>query len=109
VYGLRANVQAIFFRRLHQPSRPPLAKISPGRPAPAMGPGTPNTAMQSGFAKLAGQGFTPMGPAVPASATKTSPLNGSTVIECALVVAGRLTVWVMVPPKGSSVHSDEIL
>ena len=52
VYGLRANVQAIFFRRLHQPSRPPLAKISPGRPAPAMGPGTPNTAMQSGWQAL---------------------------------------------------------
>jgi hypothetical protein len=33
--------QAIFFRRRHQPSRPPLAKIRPGRPAPAMGPGTP--------------------------------------------------------------------
>ena len=30
VYGLRANVQAIFFRRRHQPSRPPLAKIRPG-------------------------------------------------------------------------------
>jgi hypothetical protein len=27
VYGLRANVQAIFFRRRHQPRRPPLAKI----------------------------------------------------------------------------------
>ena len=25
VYGLRANVQAIFFRRRHQPRRPPLA------------------------------------------------------------------------------------
>jgi hypothetical protein len=24
----------------HQASRPPLAKIRPGRPAPAMGPGT---------------------------------------------------------------------
>jgi len=33
--------QATFFRRRHQPSRPPLAKIRPGRPAPAMGPGTP--------------------------------------------------------------------
>jgi len=27
-------------RRRHQPRRPPLAKIRPGRPAPAMGPGT---------------------------------------------------------------------
>jgi hypothetical protein len=27
VYGLRANVQAIFFRRRHQPRRPPLAKV----------------------------------------------------------------------------------
>jgi hypothetical protein len=32
--------QAIFCRRRHQPRRPPLAKIRPGRPAPAMGPGT---------------------------------------------------------------------
>src|SRR5262245_932967 len=34
------DVQAIFFRRRHQPRRPPTAKIRPGRPAPAMGPGT---------------------------------------------------------------------
>src|SRR5262245_11471636 len=34
------DVQAIFFRRRHQARRPPLAKIRPGRPAPAMGPGT---------------------------------------------------------------------
>src|SRR5215831_17757389 len=34
------DVQAIFRRRRHQPSRPPPAKIRPGRPAPAMGPGT---------------------------------------------------------------------
>jgi hypothetical protein len=32
--------QAIFCRRRHQPRRPPLAKIRPGRPAPAVGPGT---------------------------------------------------------------------
>src|SRR5262245_33700855 len=40
------DVQAIFFRRRHQPRRPPLAKIRPGSPAPAMGPGTarPGTA-----------------------------------------------------------------
>ena len=50
--------------------------------------------MQPGFAKLAGQGFSA---SVPASATKTLPLNGSTVIECALVVVGRLTVWAMMP------------
>jgi hypothetical protein len=43
VYGLRANIQAIFRRRRHQPRRPPLAKIRPGRPAPAMGPGTLTT------------------------------------------------------------------
>jgi hypothetical protein len=29
VYELRANVQAIFFRRRHQPRRPPLAKLPP--------------------------------------------------------------------------------
>jgi len=33
------NVQPIFFRRRHQPRRPTLAKIRPGSPAPAMGPG----------------------------------------------------------------------
>ena len=31
---------AIFCRRRHQPRRPPLARINPGSPAPAMGPGT---------------------------------------------------------------------
>jgi len=31
---------AVFCRRRHQPRRPPLAKIRPGRPAPTMGPGT---------------------------------------------------------------------
>jgi len=34
------EAQAIFFRRRHQPRRPPLAKMRPGRPAPTMGPGT---------------------------------------------------------------------
>src|SRR5262249_17136191 len=34
------SLQAIFRRRRHQPRRPPLAKIRPGRPAPATGPGT---------------------------------------------------------------------
>jgi hypothetical protein len=37
---MRAVAQAVFFRRRHQPRRLPLAKIRPGRPAPAMGPGT---------------------------------------------------------------------
>jgi hypothetical protein len=32
--------QAIFFRRRHQPRRPPHATIRPGRPAPTTGPGT---------------------------------------------------------------------
>jgi hypothetical protein len=35
--------QALFFRRRHQPRRPPLAKIRPGSPAPAMGPGVSAT------------------------------------------------------------------
>ena len=35
-----SEAQAIFFLRRHQPRRPPLAKIRPGRPAPTMGPGT---------------------------------------------------------------------
>ena len=34
------DVQAVFSRRRHQPRRPPLAKISPGSPAPTTGPGT---------------------------------------------------------------------
>jgi hypothetical protein len=41
---IATNVQVLFFRRRHQPRRPPLAKIRPGSPAPAMGPGT--TAME---------------------------------------------------------------
>src|SRR5262249_11973213 len=32
--------QAAFCRLRHQPSRPPPAKTRPGRPAPAIGPGT---------------------------------------------------------------------
>jgi hypothetical protein len=34
------RVQPIFCRRRHQARRPTLAKIRPGSPAPAMGPGT---------------------------------------------------------------------
>ena len=34
---------------------------------------------------------------VPASGTKTLPFNGSTVIECALEVAGRSTRWITAP------------
>jgi len=34
------DVQAVFCRRRHQPRRPPLAKIRPRSPAPAIGPGT---------------------------------------------------------------------
>ena len=49
------DVQAIFCRRRHQPSRPPPAKIRPGRPAPTMGPGTPTslTTMLSRLPELA--------------------------------------------------------
>src|SRR5262249_38044521 len=39
--------QAFFRRRRHQPRRPPQAKIRPGSPAPAMGPGTVEIAAQS--------------------------------------------------------------
>jgi hypothetical protein len=39
-YLRRRAGKAIFFRRRHQPRRPPLAKIRPGNPAPAMGAGT---------------------------------------------------------------------
>jgi len=34
------DVQAIFFRRRHQPRRPPLANIKPGSPVPTWGMGT---------------------------------------------------------------------
>jgi len=34
------NVHAVLCRRRHQPRRPAPATIRPGRPAPAMGPGT---------------------------------------------------------------------
>jgi hypothetical protein len=37
--------QAIFCRRRHQPRRPALAKIRPGSPAPAIGPGTGSDAV----------------------------------------------------------------
>src|SRR5258708_5178989 len=33
-------------RRRHHPRRPPLAKIRPGSPAPAMGPGTEETGVK---------------------------------------------------------------
>jgi hypothetical protein len=36
---LRANVQAIFFRRRHQPRRPPLAKIRSGKASTGDGAG----------------------------------------------------------------------
>ena len=36
----RRDVQAIFCRRRHQPSRPALTRTSPGSLAPTMGPGT---------------------------------------------------------------------
>jgi hypothetical protein len=44
------SVQAIFCRRRHQPRRPPLAKIRPGSPAPAIEPGT---GAAHGFVKIA--------------------------------------------------------
>ena len=47
-----AEVQAIFFRRRHQPRRPPLAKMRPGRPAPTMGPGTPTPHRPTGVRRI---------------------------------------------------------
>jgi hypothetical protein len=35
--------QTVFCRRRHQPRRPPLAKIRPGKPAPTIGAGTDAT------------------------------------------------------------------
>src|SRR5215469_15631950 len=40
--------QLLFCRRRHQPRRPPLAKIRPGSPAPAMGTGTTGQEIPSG-------------------------------------------------------------
>jgi len=40
VCGLAAESQSIFCRRRHQTSKPPPAKVRPGRPEPMMGPGT---------------------------------------------------------------------
>jgi hypothetical protein len=37
---LQFYLAPVFCRRRHQPRKPPLAKIRPGRPAPAMGAGT---------------------------------------------------------------------
>src|SRR5207253_2475351 len=39
-FQIALDAQAAFCRRRHQPRSPPLAKMRPGRPAPAMGPGT---------------------------------------------------------------------
>ena len=44
---LLSDAQAVFLRRRHQPRRPPAAKIRPGRPAPATGPGTRHAAVVS--------------------------------------------------------------
>jgi hypothetical protein len=40
------DAQAIFCRRRHQPRRPPLANISPGGPAPTIGPGAWTTTFE---------------------------------------------------------------
>ena len=40
LWHLRFYSAPVFCRRRHQPRRPPQAKIRPGSPAPAMGPGT---------------------------------------------------------------------
>src|SRR5215470_12958393 len=92
-------------RRRRQTSPPsPANPVSISANEPGSGTRTCEyTALHPGFAKIAGQGFTPLGPAVPASATNTSPLNGSTVIECALVVVGRLTVWLIMLAAPASV------
>src|SRR5262245_1730093 len=50
------DAQAVFFRRRHQARRPPLAKIRPGMPAPAMGPGTAEGDVPSSPAPTMGPG-----------------------------------------------------
>src|SRR5215471_1863476 len=47
------DVQATFHRRRHQPRRPPPAKIRPGSPAPAMGPGTGTDGGSVGVSNIA--------------------------------------------------------
>jgi len=51
------DAQALFCRRRHQPRRPPTAKIRPGRPAPAMGPGTGTPAGSTQIAPARCAGF----------------------------------------------------
>jgi hypothetical protein len=48
------DVQAKRRRRRHQARRPPLAKIRPGRPAPAMGPGTISPVSEKDALKVGG-------------------------------------------------------
>src|SRR5262249_24277630 len=52
----KRKAQAIFRRRRHQPRRPPLAKIRPGSPAPAMGAGTPTDGVIGGSIGLGAGG-----------------------------------------------------
>src|ERR1700738_2855415 len=50
-YG-RVMLQAVFLRRRHQPRRPAPPKITPGSPAPTIGPGTA-AGGSTGVAKIA--------------------------------------------------------
>jgi hypothetical protein len=67
-------------RRRHQPRRPPQAKIRPGNPAPAIGPGTtfiaPNSPSFSPLkpsVKKRVSGFPPLGPPVPKPRNQRPP------------------------------------
>src|SRR5215475_7309006 len=68
------GVQAIFRRRRHQPRKPPLAKIRPGSPAPAMGLGTatPICAISPAFIGLVTTGSEPIRSPIPVPLTGPS-------------------------------------
>src|SRR5215510_4928100 len=92
--------QAIF-RRRHRPRRPPPAKIRPGSPAPAMGPGTARKSRISPFGNMELWTFKYVSPARRAatntgSAVATEPPR-SGLPRLYVVASVRLKVWSYIP------------
>src|SRR5437588_8870753 len=92
--------QAVRCRRRHQPRRPAPAKIRPGRPAPAMGPGTGGGSNRviSMNAPTSPCG----GPALPENANISVILNdglGRTPVTLSVRIVSLKTSWpITVPP-----------
>jgi hypothetical protein len=82
------KAQALFCRRRHQPRRPPLAKIRPGKPAPTIGPG----ACAGGSATNPNWGHHPYG--APAWGTMAKP-------HCPGVGSKPLSVMTPVPDNST--------